>query len=215
MELVVRQLPHLQDYLACWQSMQNWVAAAHSARDTYAINDEIWLLQHPPVFTQGQAGRPEHVLAAHDIPVVQVDRGGQVTYHGPGQLVGYFLLHLNRYHLHVRGLVQAAELLIIDLLADYGVTAHTDRQRPGVYVHRPVDGRVAKIASLGFRIRHGICYHGIAVNIAMDMTPFDYINPCGYADLPMAQLQDFLSEPVEWAEVSQRLADLCQTRFSC
>lgn len=160
--------------------------------------DEIWLVQHPPVFTQGQSGKPEHLLLPGDIPVVQVDRGGQVTYHGPGQLVAYLLLDVRRLGFGVRELVTRIERSLIDLLASYGVDAAAKADAPGVYV----DG--AKIASLGLRIRNGCSFHGLALNVDMDLDPFKRINPCGYAGLAMTQLRE-QAGPIEFAEVSARL----------
>jgi lipoyl(octanoyl) transferase len=161
--------------------------------------DEIWLLQHPPVFTQGQAGRTEHVLAPGVIPVVRSDRGGQVTYHGPGQLVGYVLLDLARLGYGIRGLVTRLEQALVGCLHAYGIAAHARRDAPGVYV---ADGR--KIASLGLRVRHGCTYHGLALNVAMDLEPFTRINPCGYAGLAMTQI----SEQGGPADIAQVIADL-------
>jgi len=150
---------------------------------TAATPDEIWLLEHPPVFTLGMNAAPEHVLCAGDIPVVQIDRGGQVTYHGPGQLVVYPLLDVRRAGLGVRQLVTALESAIIDLLASWNITALARRDAPGVYV----DGR--KVASIGLRIRRGSSYHGLAFNVAMDLEPFQRINPCGYAGLEVIDLR--------------------------
>lgn len=160
--------------------------------------DEIWLLEHPPVFTQGQAGKAEHILFPGDIPVVQVDRGGQVTYHGPGQLVGYLMLDVRRSGLGVRDLVSRIEQALIDLLATYGLQANARHDAPGVYV----DG--AKIASLGLRIRRGCTFHGLALNVDMQLEPFRRINPCGMANLPMTQLCD-LAGPTTIEEVRARL----------
>ena len=162
---------------------------------------EIWLLQHSPVFTQGQAGKSEHVLFPGDIPVVQVDRGGQVTYHGPGQLVAYLLLDVRRSGIGVRELVSRIERSLIDLLASYGVNANAKPDAPGVYV----DG--AKIASLGLRIRNGRSFHGLALNVDMDLQPFQRINPCGYAGMAMTQLADQVDGPIVLAEVSARLRE--------
>ena len=148
--------------------------------------DELWLLQHPPVFTQGQAGRPEHLLATGSIPVVQVDRGGQVTYHGPGQWVVYLMIDLRRRSFGVRVLVGRIESAIVETLRQYGIEASPDAARPGVYVCGD------KIASLGLRVRRGCSYHGMALNVDMDLEPFSRINPCGHAGLgvtSMAQLQ--------------------------
>ncbi len=180
-------------YEPTWHAMQHFTDSRLA--DT---PDEVWLLEHPPVFTQGQAGKAEHVLFPGDIPVVKVDRGGQVTYHGPGQLVAYLLLDVRRSSLGVRELVSRIELSLIELLASYGVKAEAKADAPGVYV----DG--AKIASLGLRIRNGRSFHGLALNVDMDLQPFQRINPCGYAGLAMTQLRD-LAGPIEFAEVSARL----------
>lgn len=146
--------------------------------------DEIWFTEHDPVFTQGQAGKAEHLLMPGDIPVVQSDRGGQVTYHGPGQIVAYLLFDLRRSGLPVRALVQGIEAAVIDTLQHYGVHGAPRAGAPGVYV----DGR--KIAALGLRVRRGCCYHGLALNVAMDLEPFGRINPCGMAGLEVTQLED-------------------------
>lgn len=183
----------LVDYEPTWQAMKRFT----DDRDR-EVGDEVWLVQHPPVFTQGQSGKPEHLLLPGNIPVVQVDRGGQVTYHGPGQLVAYLLLDVRRLGFGVRDLVTRIEHSLIALLASYGVTATAKADAPGVYV----DG--AKIASLGLRIRHGCSFHGLALNVDMDLDPFKRINPCGYAGLAMTQLRD-LAGPIEFAEVSARL----------
>jgi lipoyl(octanoyl) transferase len=172
----------LVPYEPTWRRMQ-----AFTDRRDPATDDEIWLLQHPPVFTQGQAGRAEHLLAPGDIPVVPVDRGGQVTYHGPGQLVAYLLIDLRRAGLGVRGLVDAIEGAVVDLLAGFDVAAAPRRDAPGVYV----DG--AKIASLGLRVRRGCSFHGLALNVDLDLEPFGRINPCGHAGLPVTRLADLLS----------------------
>ena len=183
----------LMDYEPVWHAMQRFT----DQRDAHTA-DEVWLVQHPAVFTQGQAGKAEHLLVPGDIAVVQVDRGGQVTYHGPGQLVAYLLLDVRRSGLGVRELVNRMERSLVDLLAGYGVQAAAKPDAPGVYV----DG--AKIASLGLRIRKGCSFHGLALNVAMDLAPFSRINPCGYAGLPMTQLCDHAG-PIEFAEVSARL----------
>ncbi len=151
--------------------------------------DEIWMLQHEPVFTQGQAGRAEHILDAHGIPVVNTDRGGQVTYHGPGQLVIYLLIDVRRRKSGVRDLVDLIESSIIQVLENYGIAAQTRPRAPGVYVNDK------KIAALGLRIKQGCSYHGLSFNIDMDLTPFSYINPCGYAGLEVTQLHDCLMDP--------------------
>lgn len=180
-------------YEPTWHAMQQFTDSRQA--DT---PDEVWLLEHPPVFTQGQAGKAEHVLFPGDIPVVKVDRGGQVTYHGPGQLVAYLLLDVRRSSMGVRDLVSGIERSLIELLASYGVQAVAKPDAPGVYV----DG--AKIASLGLRIRNGRSFHGLALNVDMDLQPFQRINPCGYAGMAMTQLRDQVG-PIEFAEVSARL----------
>ena len=167
------------DYLVTWQAMKEFTA--HRTEHT---PDEIWLLQHSPVYTQGIAGRPEHLLYQNDIPVIQTDRGGQITFHGPGQLITYLLLDLRRLQLNVRKLVRKMEGAVIDLLQEYGVCAEGRVDAPGVYVNH------AKIASLGLKIKNGCCYHGIALNVDMDLTPFSAINPCGYAGLRVTQTKD-------------------------
>ncbi|MDX1604998.1 MAG: lipoyl(octanoyl) transferase LipB [Candidatus Competibacterales bacterium] len=149
-----------------------------------ATADELWLLEHPPVFTQGLNGKAEHLLDPGSIPVERIDRGGQVTYHGPGQLIVYCLLDLRRLDLGVRALVSCLEQAVVDLAARHGIRAAADARAPGVYV----DGR--KLASLGLRVRRGRCYHGLSLNVAMDLTPFRRINPCGHAGLEMTQLRD-------------------------
>jgi lipoyl(octanoyl) transferase len=164
-------------YEPTWRAMQ----ALTDTRDANTP-DELWLLEHEPVFTQGMNGKPEHVLAAGDIPVVQIDRGGQVTYHGPGQLVVYPLIDVRRAGLGVRDLVTGLERAAIDYAAQFGIVAECRANAPGVYV----DGR--KLASVGLRIRRGGSYHGLALNIDMDLAPFQRINPCGYAGLEMTQL---------------------------
>ncbi|WP_369857136.1 lipoyl(octanoyl) transferase LipB [Candidatus Thalassolituus haligoni] len=175
-DVVVRRLG-LVDYQPCYQQMVSFTAQRQP--DT---PDEIWLLQHPRVFTQGQAGKAEHLLVPGDIPVLQTDRGGQVTYHGPGQLVAYLLLDIKRLGIGPRLLVTAMEESIVATLAHWGIRSAAKADAPGVYV----DGR--KIASLGLRIRNGRTFHGLALNVDMDMTPFLRINPCGYAGLEMTQV---------------------------
>ncbi len=167
------------DYVETWDAMK-----AFTANRDAATADELWITEHPPVFTQGLNGRAEHLLAPGDIPVVQIDRGGQVTYHGPGQLVLYCLLDLPRLGLGVKGLVALIERSIVEWLAGYGIDAQTRSGAPGVYVG------AAKIAALGLRIRKGCCYHGLSLNVDMDLEPFSRINPCGYAGLAVTQLRD-------------------------
>ncbi len=160
--------------------------------------DEVWLLEHPPVFTLGLAGKAEHLLSATDIPVVNIDRGGQITYHGPGQLVAYLLLDLNRRPYKVRQLVERMELALINLLADYGIVAERLAGAPGVYVNG------AKIAALGLRVQKGCTYHGLALNVDMDLSPYQSINPCGYPGMAVTQLQD-LAPGVKMQDVRSAL----------
>jgi lipoyl(octanoyl) transferase len=169
----------LCDYRSTWQAMKDFTDAR-----TAQTSDEIWLLQHPPIFTQGIAGKPEHLLCNHGIDVVKTDRGGQITYHGPGQIIAYLLLDIRRLKLGVRELVRNLESAVIDLLHDYRVKAVNRIEAPGVYVNG------AKIAALGLKIRKNYCYHGIALNVDMDLTPFSYINPCGYQGLQVTQTKD-------------------------
>lgn len=160
--------------------------------------DEIWLVQHPRVFTLGKAGKQEHLLNTADIPVIKVDRGGQVTYHAPGQLVAYILLDLNRLNIGVRKLVTNLEQAIIDTLSEYGIIAESKPDAPGVYIK----GR--KIAALGLRVRRGCCFHGLALNVDMDLEPFARINPCGYEGLEITQITD-LVDNVDFDILSQQL----------
>ena len=176
--LIVRHLGRVA-YEPTWRAMQDFTA--QRVADT---PDELWLLEHPPVYTQGQAGKPEHLIAATDIPVVPIDRGGQITYHGPGQLVAYLLVDLRRRGYGVRELVARMEQAVIDLLAAEGVSAERQAGAPGVYVAG------AKIAALGLRVRHGCTYHGLALNVDMALAPFAAINPCGYAGLAVTQCRD-------------------------
>lgn len=163
--------------------------------------DQLWLVEHDPVFTQGQAGRPEHLLMPGDIPVVKTDRGGQVTYHGPGQVVLYPLLDVRRSRLGVRDLVSALEQAVIALLAEHGVNARARAEAPGVYVGE------AKIASLGLRIRRGASFHGVALNVDGDLSPFSRINPCGYAGMAMTRLADLVETCPDTNTVGMRLAE--------
>lgn len=170
-------------YEPTWRDMQAFTAARLAA-----TCDEIWLTQHLPVYTLGLAGKPEHLLRDDTgIPLVKCDRGGQITYHGPGQLVAYLLLDVKRRGLGVRTLVRMMETAVIDLLTDYGIAARHRTDAPGVYV--TMNGTDAKIAALGLRIKNGCCYHGLALNINMDLAPFAAINPCGYAGMAVTQLR--------------------------
>ncbi|MDK9704846.1 MAG: lipoyl(octanoyl) transferase LipB [Sulfuritalea sp.] len=192
--MIVRKLGRV-DYSATFAAMQEFTAAR--GEDT---PDELWICEHPPVFTQGLSGKPEHLLKDIGIPVVQIDRGGQITYHGPGQVVAYLLLDLRRRELTVRGLVNRIEQAVIDLLAGYGVTAARLAGAPGVYVGK------AKIAALGLRIKHGCSYHGVALNVDMDLTPYSAINPCGYEGMAVTQLRDLTGE-CDTAQVGEALAE--------
>ncbi|BFM12726.1 lipoyl(octanoyl) transferase LipB [Simiduia litorea] len=200
-ELIVRWLGRVP-YEPVWRTM----SALTSERDEATV-DELWLLEHPPVFTQGQAGKAEHLLMPGDIPVVKVDRGGQVTYHGPGQLVGYPLLDIKRLGLGVRDLVTAIEKLVVDTVAAYGVTAYPKAEAPGVYVDTPGYAG-AKIASLGLRVRKHRSYHGLALNVDMDLEPFNRINPCGYQGLQMTQLAALTDSVVSVRAVAEKMTEL-------
>jgi lipoyl(octanoyl) transferase len=189
----------LVDYVETWEAMK-----AFTASRSLATADEIWLLEHTPVYTYGVAGRAEHLPPADSvIPVIKVDRGGQVTYHGPGQLVAYALVDLRRRGLSVRDLVRALEQAVLDLLSEFGIVGDRRAAAPGVYV------RGAKVAALGLRIRHGASYHGLSLNVDMDLAPFRAIDPCGYPDLEITQLRDLgIAEPVE------RIAELLASKLA-
>lgn len=178
--LIIRKLG-LCDYLPILQAMQ-----AFTVNRQAITPDEIWLVQHPPVFTQGQAGKPEHILEPGDIPIIQTDRGGQVTYHGPGQLVMYCLFNLETLGVGIRCLVNGLENSVLAFLSDHNIQAHRQDKAPGVYV----DGK--KICSIGLRVRRGFTYHGLALNIDMDLSPFNCINPCGYPNLKVTQVKDLI-----------------------
>ncbi len=200
--MIIRQLNN-SDYVDVWHAMQNFT----DNRDENTA-DELWLVEHPPVFTQGQAGKDEHLLMPGDIPVVKVDRGGQVTYHGPGQQVIYFMINLRRRKMGVRELVTLVEDGIIASMADFGIIAKAKADAPGVYV----DDK--KVASLGLRIRKGCSFHGLALNVNMDLSPFLRINPCGYQGLEMVQTIDLQGPAsVEQAGDSlvKHLSELLQT----
>lgn len=191
---LIRELG-LCDYTPVWRAMQEFTATRNPETP-----DELWVLQHNPVFTQGQAGKPEHILDPHGIPVVQSDRGGQVTYHGPGQLVVYFLLDVRRRGLHARSLVDLIESSLLSVLASYGVDAQLRPGAPGVYVQQ------RKIAALGLRVRKGGSLHGLSFNVDMDLSPFSYINPCGYAGMEVTQLRELVPyQPGLYADAQQRL----------
>jgi len=190
---VVKRLGQV-NYAPTFQAMQDFTATR-----TAETPDEIWIVEHPPVYTLGQAGKPEHILHDIGIPIVKIDRGGQVTYHGPGQVVIYLLLDLSRRKLKVRELVTAIEQGVIDLLAKHAVTAERRAGAPGVYVGD------AKIAALGLRIRNGCSYHGVSLNVDMDLSPFAAINPCGYAGLKVIQTKDF-NIPLSAHEAGEQLS---------
>jgi lipoyl(octanoyl) transferase len=190
------------EYDAVFRAMREYTFAR-----TPESADEIWLTEHDPVFTQGQAGKAEHVLAPGDIPVVQSDRGGQITYHGPGQLVGYLMIDIRRAGITPRGLVTAIESSVIGLLSSYGIAARNRADAPGVYV----DG--AKVASLGLRIKKGCSYHGLALNVAMDLEPFSRINPCGLRGIEVTQLSA-LGGPSRIEDVKEPLIERLKHHLS-
>ena len=198
--MIVRR-PGRVPYEPTWQAMQDFT----TQRDA-STPDELWLVEHPPVYTLGQAGKAEHLLHVTDIPLVKIDRGGQITYHGPGQVVGYLLLDLHRRGLKVREMVNLLEQALIDCIADYGPDARRKDGAPGVYI----DG--AKVAALGLRVKNGCSYHGLSLNVDMDLTPFTWINPCGYSGLQTIQLKDFgVTEGPE--DVATRLLVHLQRHF--
>lgn len=183
-----------QDYQPIFEAMKQF----NDSR-TETTEDELWLVEHYPVFTQGLAGKAEHLLFPSDIPVVQIDRGGQITYHGLGQLVVYTMIDFKRRKQSVRHIVSALENAIIATLAEYGIQAAADPKRPGVYVGE------RKIASLGLRIKNGSVYHGLALNVNMDLSPFQQINPCGYAGMEMVQIADLVQPAPDLDEVGDKL----------
>lgn len=192
------------DYQQTWQQMLNFTLN----RDQ-KTTDQAWLLQHPPVFTQGLAGKPEHILQSGDIPVIQSDRGGQVTYHGPGQLVGYFLLDLKRRGLSTRDLVIKLETVVIDLLKTFDIDASGDRKAPGVYVGSD------KIASIGLRVKNQCCYHGIAINIDMDLSPFKHINPCGFEHLKVIDIKSVKPMmAIDFLQINHTITTIIQRVFN-
>ena len=190
---VVKRLGRV-DYEPTFQAMQDFTATR-----TAVTPDELWIVEHPPVYTLGQAGKPEHILEDVGIPIVKIDRGGQVTYHGPGQVVIYLLLDLQRLKIKVRELVTAIEQAVIDFLAAQGVAAERREGAPGVYVGE------AKIAALGLKIKNGCSYHGLSLNVDMDLYPFTAINPCGYAGLKVTQTRD-LGVPLTAHEAGEQLS---------
>ena len=199
--MIIIRHPGIQPYESVWDDMKRFTA--ERATDT---TDELWLLEHPAVYTQGQAGKAEHILNPRLIPVVQSDRGGQVTYHGPGQLVAYVLMDIRRRNLAIRTLVCQLEQVLINLLKKFDIVAEIRCGAPGVYV----DGR--KIASIGLRVKNGCTYHGVALNVAMDLDPFSGINPCGYSQLQMTHIQHFIPE-ITVEQVSKQFALEFSTLF--
>jgi lipoyl(octanoyl) transferase len=188
--MIIRRLG-LQEYGITHAAMQKF-----TQERTACTEDELWVVEHPSVYTQGQAGKPEHLLTHSAIPVIQSDRGGQITYHGPGQLIVYVLFDLRRRNLGIRSLVNQLEQLIIDVLATLGLQGHRECGAPGVYIHHQ------KIAAIGLRVKQGCTYHGIALNIAMDLQPYHHINPCGYPGLLVTQIKNYCST-VDYLAVEQ------------
>ena len=179
-EFSIKQLG-MQNYETVWKNMQDFTSSRIES-----TTDEIWFVEHPPVFTLGQAGKQEHILKPDDIPVIHVDRGGQVTYHGPGQTVAYLMVDLKRRGFKIRGFVNAIENAVIKTLSEFGIQANTREKAPGVYVNE------AKICALGLRVKRGCSYHGLALNVNMDLEPFGRINPCGFKGLQVTQMGNFV-----------------------
>lgn len=196
--MIITRHQGLQSYGAVWQEMKRFTS--ERVADT---EDELWLLEHTAVYTQGQAGKPEHILNPCAIPVVQSDRGGQVTFHGPGQLIAYVLMDIRRRNIGIRTFVCQLEQVLIKLLEQFNIEAQTQCGAPGVYVADK------KIASVGLRVKNGCTYHGIALNVAMDLTPFSGINPCGYAQMQMTQIKDYIS-----AITIEQVSDVFVSEFS-
>ena len=211
--MIVRTLGRAE-YVPTWDAMR-----AFTQQRTPDTEDELWLVEHPPVFTLGQAGRREHLLAPTDIPVIATDRGGQITYHGPGQVVAYPLLDLRRLGIFVKELVFRIEQAAIQVLERHGADARRVKGAPGVYVPYAASrasgefAGLAKIAALGIKVTSGRCYHGLALNVAMDLAPFSLINPCGYANLPAVDLTT-LDIRVEWNDAASGLAERLRTHLS-
>ncbi|MBP9722955.1 MAG: lipoyl(octanoyl) transferase LipB [Gammaproteobacteria bacterium] len=197
-KLIIKKLGQVP-YESTWQAMQNFTNSR-----TNETNDEIWILEHPPIFTQGQAGKPEHIINYnHAIPIVQSDRGGQVTYHGPGQIVIYLLLNLRQLKLTIRALVTTIEQAVINTLALYNISSYADPCAPGIYIN--LNNNKTKICSIGLRVRRGCTYHGLALNYKMDLSPFGYINPCGFNNLPVTQISNLNTKVTQ----IQVIEDLC------
>lgn len=192
----------MQDYKSCMHKLREFT----TNRDKHTT-DQIWILQHHPVFTQGQAGKAEHILNPGDIPIVQSDRGGQVTYHGPGQLIVYFLIDLPRKRINVRNFIDSIQQAVISLLASYDIQGYSDPEAPGVYVA----GK--KLCSIGVRVRKGCTYHGISLNVDMDLEPFKRINPCGYTGMEISQISNYV-QPISMAAIIERLIPIIQNKLS-
>lgn len=200
MKLQIKKLG-LCGYQETWQKMRDFSEMRGPEED-----DQLWLLQHPPVFTQGVAGKPEHVINPHNIPIVTTDRGGQVTYHGPGQLMLYCLFDLHRLNMGTREFVIRLENVIIELLNSLQINAQGNREAPGVYVNN------AKIASIGLRVRKGRAYHGVALNVENDLTPFNYINPCGFKNLSITKINNFCDANID--SISNAIIPFFLEKFS-
>ena len=202
--LAVRNLG-IVDYQPTWHAMQQF-----SAQRSIDTMDEIWLCQHPPIFTLGLAGKPEHLLRDIGLPIVKIDRGGQITYHGPGQLIAYLMLDLKRRNLSVRALVTRIEQALIDLLAAHAIRAHRLAGAPGVYVQG------AKIAALGLRVKKGCCFHGLSLNVDMDLSPYSAINPCGHAGMAVTQMRELCGSAAcpTLDQVGRRLRGKLQEQLS-
>ncbi len=203
MQNEVVTLRHLgsREYSSTWEQLKSFTN--NRSKDTI---DEIWCLEHLPVFTQGQAGRPENVICPGEIPVLKSDRGGQVTYHGPGQLIVYFLVDIARKKISLRSFIDILENSVVELLANFGLKAYTDKTAPGVYVDN------AKICSLGLRVRKGCTYHGLSLNISMDLEPFQRINPCGYAGMQVTKLENYIPD-VDMATITNDLVHILQRKI--
>jgi len=186
----------LQDYLITWEEMKSFTENRNS--DT---PDELWILEHNSVFTQGLSGKPEHLLKATKIPIVQSDRGGQITYHAPGQLIIYCLIDIKRLGIGIKKMVSIIEQSLIELLSSYDITAHTLKGAPGVYVND------SKIAALGLKVKHGRTYHGLSLNIDMDLSPYKLINPCGYSDLKVTQMRNLTDNILSISDIQHELSE--------
>lgn len=198
--LIIKHLGR-QPYEKVYQHMQDF-----TNQRTSETSDELWLVEHPPVLTQGQAGKPEHLLNPVNIPLIQTDRGGQITYHGPGQLVAYTLFDIKRLNIGIRQLVRSIEQAMINLLASYQLCAHRKDKAPGVYIDQ------AKICAIGLRVRRFCAYHGLALNIDMDLSPFLHINPCGYENLSITQLSELIG-PVKMEKVADKMIECLIEQF--